>query len=89
MQRIDRCFCNTPHPSRGGEDAESKVMKKYSVKEVQSLVIFLVVVFAFMNTSSAIWTSDFWRQFIYNIFVYGAITEVAILIFYSFKKEDE
>ena len=62
-------------------------MKEFTYKEVAILVLALVAVFAFLQTSSSIWTLAFWREFLLKLVVYGAVIEVVVIILGSFKRD--
>ena len=51
----------------------------FSSKQVYILVLAIVAGIAFMETSSPMWTSDFWREFLYKLFMYGAISEFVVI----------
>lgn len=60
--------------------------EKITAKQVYILVFAIVVGIAFMETSGAMWTSQFWKEFLLNVIVYGVIVEFVIILINVFKK---
>lgn len=61
--------------------------KKFTTKEVCIIVFAIVVAIAFMETpASAIWTSEFWKEFLVKVILYGVIVEFIVILLNSFKK---
>ena len=52
--------------------------KQYTAKQVNIFTSTIVLAIAFMETSGAVWTWSFLRQFLYNIFAYGLIAIIAV-----------
>lgn len=63
--------------------------EKIPVKQVYILVIAIVAVFAFLDTSDPVWTGSFWREFGLKLLVYGAVTEFVVIFFAQFSKNNE
>ncbi|MDP3792946.1 MAG: hypothetical protein Q8Q89_04455 [bacterium] len=61
-------------------------MKKFTSKQVFILVLAIVAGIAFMETSSPIWTSAFWREFLLNLLLYGVISEFVVIALSILKK---
>ena len=62
--------------------------KGFTAKQVYILVFAIVAGIAFMETSAgAIWTSQFWREFLLKVVVYGAVTEFVVLLLSNFTKK--
>ncbi len=61
--------------------------KKFTAKQVYILVFAIVVGISFVETSGGIKTSEFWKEFIFNIVGYGIIVELIVIILASFSKE--
>lgn len=58
-------------------------MKEYTNKQIVILVAIILFVIAFLNTSHAVWSSEFLRQFGLNIIGYSAASVVIWLIWSS------
>lgn len=54
-------------------------MKEFTLKQVFILVFAIVAGIAFIETSSPIWTSAFWREFLLKLLVYGAVAEFIVI----------
>lgn len=54
--------------------------KEFTFKQVFILVAVLVVGFAFLQTSAPMWTFKFWREFLLNVMVYGAVSEFLVIL---------
>ena len=54
-------------------------MKKFTFKQVLILVIVIVAGIAFVETSSPMWTSAFWREFLLKLLIYGAVSEFVVI----------
>jgi len=55
-------------------------MKKFSTKQVFILVLAIVAGIAFMETSSPIWTLDFFRGFLLKLLMYGATSVFVVFV---------
>lgn len=53
-------------------------MDKINTFKVASIIIISI---AFVETSSPIWTTIFWRDFLLNIMIYVPVSIVTIMIF--------
>lgn len=62
--------------------------KVFSAKQVYILVFAIVVSIAFLETSDPIWTSEFWREFVLKVFVYGAVVEFVVIVLGQFLNKD-
>jgi hypothetical protein len=60
-------------------------MKEFSFKQVLILVFAIVSAIAFVETSSPMWTSAFWREFLLKLLIYGAISEFVVIALGSCK----
>jgi hypothetical protein len=54
-------------------------MKEYTAKQVLILVAAIITGIAFIETSGPIWSWTFWRQFLLNLLVYGAVSVVIVI----------
>jgi len=63
--------------------------KKFTAKQVYILVFFVVAGIAFAETpAGAIWTTEFWKEFLLKVIIYGGIVEfVVVLLSNGFSKE--
>jgi hypothetical protein len=55
-------------------------MKEFTGKQVLILVFAIVAGIAFIETSGPVWTWTFWRQFLLNLVVYGAVSVVIAMV---------
>ena len=63
------------------------VEKRFTAKQVYILVFAIVAGIAFMETpAGAIWTTEFWKEFLLKVIVYGAIVEFVVVLLSSFQK---
>jgi hypothetical protein len=58
--------------------------KEYTAKQVNIYTSAIVIAIAFMETSGAVWTWTFLRQFLWNIFTYGFIAIIAMVLVSNF-----
>jgi len=54
-------------------------MKEFTLKQVLVLVFAIIAGIAFVETSSPIWSLDFWREFLLKLLVYGAVSEFIVI----------
>ncbi|KKQ22019.1 MAG: hypothetical protein US35_C0014G0019 [Parcubacteria group bacterium GW2011_GWA2_37_10] len=59
-------------------------MEEFSGKQVLILVATIVIGIAFVETSSPMWTSLFWREFLLKVLIYGAVSEFMVIATGSF-----
>ncbi|MDD5463923.1 MAG: hypothetical protein PHP62_02150 [Candidatus Moranbacteria bacterium] len=55
-------------------------MKTFTLKQVLILVFCIVAGIAFSETSAPIWSLTFFREFGLKLFIYGAISEIIIIL---------
>ncbi|HLD38214.1 MAG TPA: hypothetical protein VJA20_02125 [Candidatus Nanoarchaeia archaeon] len=63
---------------------KNKFMEEFSGKQVLILVATIVIGIAFVETSSPMWTSLFWREFLLKVLIYGAVSEFMVIATGSF-----
>jgi len=62
--------------------------KEFTAKQVYILVFVIVVGIAFVETpAGAIWTSEFWKEFLLKVIVYGVVVEFLVLLLSNFSKK--
>lgn len=63
--------------------------KIFTSKQVYVLVFAIIAGIAFMETSAvAIWTSEFWREYLLKVFMYGVVVEIIVLLLVSSSKDE-
>ena len=62
-------------------------MKTYSQKQVLILVLVIVAGISFLETSSAIWSLSFLKEFLLKFITYLAVTEFLVIFTGSFSKD--
>ena len=55
-------------------------MKKFTGRQVFYLVFAIVAGIAFVETSSPVWTMDFWREFLLKLIIYSVVSEFMVLV---------
>jgi len=50
-----------------------------TLRQVLILVFCIVAGIAFIETSAAIWTTDFWREFLLKLLGYGLASEFVVI----------
>lgn len=61
-------------------------MKEFSFKQVVVLILSIIAVIAFLGTTGPVWTFDFWRQFLLNLFLYVGVSAFVVILISSFNK---
>jgi len=54
-------------------------MKIFTLKQVLILVFVIIAGIAFVETSSSVFSSAFWREFLLNLLIYGAVSEFIVI----------
>jgi len=58
----------------------TRAMEKFTLKQVQILMVAIIAGIAFIETSSPIWTLDFLREFFLKFIGYAAVSIVVVMI---------
>jgi len=61
--------------------------KQFTGKQTLFLVSSVIIVIAFLETSGALWSRTFWKDFLLNIFIYSAVSIVASGLFLWFMEK--
>lgn len=62
--------------------------KKFTAKQVYILVFAIVAGIAFLQTSYPMWTSEFWKEFLFNVLIYGVVCEFVVVLLGQFGNKD-
>ena len=63
--------------------------KSFTDRQVFVLIFCIVAGISFIETSEAMWSLAFWKEFALNLILYGVIVEFIVILLSNFLNKEE